>query len=687
MNKRWTDSDMLSNPDKPSVEALRQSEEKYKNLFDHSNDGIVIHDVEGEIIDVNQKALDQFGYSKSEFLSLRIPDLHTTQALEASQTAFETISQNGFVRFDIDFKKKSGELFLAEVSSSLFETGGKLVIQGIVRDITRRKQTQQALGESQEGFLTILDSIEAHIYVADLETGVILFMNRRMRDNYGDDTIGKPCWKIFHNESGPCTICPIDQLLDADGNPTGVFTWEGQNSLSDKHYINSDRAIKWVDGRLARLQVGINITERKRLEQQLREAQKMEAVGRLAGGVAHDFNNLLTSVYGFAELMRLQLRPDDPLQELLDKILGSGRRAAGLVRQLLAFSRRQIIQPKVLDLNTVVADMDKMLQRLIGEDIQLQTILAPDLWSVTVDPAQIEQVIVNLAVNARDAMPNGGRLVIETANVVLDQTIAPYQELAPYEDFAPSVEVPGERPETGTGEYVLLSVTDTGTGISEEVKTHLFEPFFTTKEVSEGSGLGLSTVYGAVKQSRGKIHVDSQEGHGTSFKIYLPRAMERATPQAHPNRVDDLPRGTETVLLVEDEPVVRDLAAYVLRRQGYVVLEAANGGEALNLAQKHGTAIDLLLTDIVMPHMSGKELAARLGTLYPNLRILFTSGYTDEAIDHHGVLISDVDFIQKPFSPATLANRVRDALNHKEARSPDGRNQNDRLNTIAGSGS
>jgi len=651
---------MLTTSHNSSVEVLRQSEEMYRNLFDHSSDGIVIHDLEGNIIDVNQKALDQFGYSKSEFLSLSIRDLHPPEALQASQAAFGTISQDRVVRFEIDFKTKSGQLFPAQVTSSQFEIGPRSVIQGIICDITRHNQTQKALEESQAGFLTILDSIQARIYVADLETNVILFINKQMRDDFGDDTIGKPCWKVFHDESRPCSMCPIDRLLDADGNPAGVYTWEGQNPLTGKHYVNYDRAIKWVDGRLARLQVGMNITDRKQLEEQLRQAQKMEAVGRLAGGVAHDFNNLLTSIFGFAELMRLQLRPDDPLLELLEKILGSGRRAADLVRQLLAFSRKQMIQPKVLDLNRVVANMDKMLQRIIGEDIQMQTILAPDLWPVRVDPTQIEQVIVNLAINARDAMPNGGQLIIETANVVLDQTNTPYQ------DFAPCVEVPATQPEIGPGEYVLLSVRDTGIGMSQEVKAHLFEPFFTTKEVGDGSGLGLSSAYGVIKQSQGEIRVDSQEGQGTNFKIYLPRAMNQASLQAYPNRVDDLPRGTETVLIVEDEPVVRELAAYVLRRQGYSVLEAASGEEAPNLAQKHGTAVDLLLTDMMMPHMNGKDLADELETLYPGLHILFTSGYAPEAIDRHGAPISNLDFIQKPFSPATLARRVRDVLNHSD---------------------
>lgn len=674
---------MLSDFRKQTEEALKQSEEKYRNLFDHSNDGIIIHDLEGKIIDVNQRALDQFGYSKSEFLTLSIQDLHPPQALKASKAAFETISQHGFVRFEIDFKKESGDLFPAEVSSSLFKVGGEPVIQGIVRDITQRKQAQQALKESQEGFLTILESIEARIYVADLETYEILFINRQMRDDFGDNIVGEPCWEIFYNESGPCTVCPIDKLLDADGNPTAGYKWVGQNSPGSKHYGNYCRAIKWVDGRLALLQVGMDITERKRLEEQLRQAQKMEAVGRLAGGVAHDFNNLLTSMCGFAELMRLQLRPDDPLQELLEKILGSGKRAADLVHQLLAFSRKQIIQPRVLDLNQVVAEMNRMLQRIIGEDIQMETILAPGLWSVRVDPARLEQIIVNLAVNARDAMPNGGRLVIETANVILDQTNTLFEDLAPYKDFAPPLEDTAERPETGSGEYVLLSVSDTGTGMSEKVKDHLFEPFFTTKQVGEGSGLGLSTVYGVVKQSQGAIQVDSEEGLGTSFKIYLPRTVERATSQARAAQADDLPRGTETVLLVEDESAVRELAAYVLRRQGYTVLEAANGEEALSLAQKHGTAIELLLTDVVMPHMSGKELADRLEALYPDIHILFTSGYTDETIDRHGVPIPSVDFIQKPFSPTTLAHQVRDALNRRKGdHMPDNQSNHNRLNTI-----
>jgi PAS domain S-box-containing protein len=384
--------------------------------------------------------------------------------------------------------------------------------------------------------------------------------------------------------------------------------------------------------------------ERRHLEEQYHQAQKMEAVGLLAGGIAHDFNNLLTAINGFAEMLQFQLSPDDPVQEMVERILGSGRRAADLVRQLLAFSRKQIIQPQVIDLNAAVTNMEKMLKRIIGEDIHLKTSLATELWPVEVDPAQIEQVIVNLAVNARDAMPAGGDLAIETANVVLGEEFA-----------AQSL---GAQP----GEYVLLIVSDTGVGMSEAVKTHIFEPFFTTKEQGKGTGLGMATAYGIVTQSGGHIHVDSEEGRGTTFKIYLPRskAAPQPLPGLHVGR--DIPSGHETILLVEDDVHVRELTLRVLQRQGYNVLEARDGEDARRLATNHAGPIHLLLTDIVMPGISGMALAGQLTQIRPELKTLFMSGYTDEAIAHHGVLDPDVALLQKPFSPVTLARQVRQVL-------------------------
>ncbi len=389
-----------------------------------------------------------------------------------------------------------------------------------------------------------------------------------------------------------------------------------------------------------------DITRELQLEEQYRQAQKMEVVGRLTAGIAHDFNNLLTAINGFAELMQLELLPDDPLQETIEKILGSGRRAADLVRQLLAFSRKQIMEPQVLNLNKVVGDMDKMLRRIIGEHIDLRVCLAPDLWPVKVDPAQINQVIVNLAVNARDAMPDGGHLTVETANVVLDEdNVAHYLEAQP-------------------GQYVLLAISDDGVGMSDEVKDHLFEPFFTTKGVGQGTGLGLATVFGIVKQSGGHIRVYSEEGRGTTFKIYLPHAEETIAALPGGEQADALPRGTEVVLLVEDDLNVRDLVNRLLTQHGYVVLVAPTGAEALYLARQHGGEIRLLLTDVVMPGLSGAALAEQLAEIQPALKVLFMSGYTNDAILHHGVLEPGTSFLQKPFGPVDLLRKVRAVLDN-----------------------
>jgi signal transduction histidine kinase len=381
----------------------------------------------------------------------------------------------------------------------------------------------------------------------------------------------------------------------------------------------------------------------RRSEEQLRQAQKMEAVGRLAGGVAHDFNNLLTVVTGYCDLLMRKLDAGSPLRADADEILGAADRAAGLTRQLLAFSRKQVLQPRVLELNDIVAHMEKMLRRLIGEDIELRTVFEPALGQVKADHGQIEQVILNLAVNARDAMPVGGKLTIETANVFLDQKSVFRNR---------GLEV---------GEYIMLAITDTGVGMTDEVKAHLFEPFFSTKGVGKGTGLGLATCYGIVTQSEGDIRVYSEPGHGTTFKVYLPR-LRQQTAEAPVHEVsDDLPRGTESVLMVEDDPTVRKLAKAVLRGCGYAVQEATNGVEALSLIARN-SSFDLVITDVIMPKMSGKELYLEIKERLPDTRVLFISGYTDDALAHHGVLEKDLLFLEKPFSPARLAQKVRAVL-------------------------
>jgi two-component system cell cycle sensor histidine kinase/response regulator CckA len=394
------------------------------------------------------------------------------------------------------------------------------------------------------------------------------------------------------------------------------------------------------------LGVDVDITERKRLEEQFRHAQKMEAVGRLAGGIAHDFNNLLTAIIGYSQMALLRMNPEDSMRREIQEIETAGQRAASLTGQLLAFSRRQVIQPIVLNLNAVVNDLSKMLQRLIGEDVALINDLDRQLGLVKADRGQIEQIVMNLAINARDAMPAGGRLTIETSNVELPG------------------ESSGEALSLAPGRYAMLTMTDTGVGMESGTKSRIFEPFFTTKEKGKGTGLGLSTVYGIVKQSGGHIFVDSEPGRGTTFKLYLPNVDEVEGSRILDLREEPV-KGTETILLVEDELAVRNLSSMVLRETGYAVLEASDGEEALELANRHDGKIDLLLTDVIMPGMSGKELSEQLKPKRPDMKVVFASGYTEDTILHHRVLDSREEFIQKPFTPTSLTKKLREVLGRK----------------------
>ncbi len=427
----------------------------------------------------------------------------------------------------------------------------------------------------------------------------------------------------------------------------------GLASVSDTKHRKHDGSLidveilsDWIEfeGRRARLVLAKDVTERRRLEEQLRQSQKMEAIGQLAGGIAHDFNNLLTAILGFCSLLERQVGANTQMRGDVAEIRHAAGRAAELTRKLLAFGRRQMLAPRVLDLNDLVVDLDRMLRRVIGEPIELVTQLDPALAPVKADLGQLEQVILNLVVNARDAMPHGGRVTIQTANIDASE---PYSET-----HGPII----------PGRYVLLVVSDTGTGMDDEAKAHLFEPFFTTKEVGKGTGLGLATVYGIVKQSGGYIWVYSEPGSGTAVKIYLPSCDQPVHPAARPAVLNGLPTGTETVLIVEDADAIRSLARKVLTAQGYTVLEAPDGAAALQIAQQHAGLLHLVLTDVVMPGMSGRELAQRLGPLRPQLKLLYMSGYTGDAVVHRGVLEDGFPFLAKPFSPEDLATKVRDVL-------------------------
>jgi PAS domain S-box-containing protein len=439
-----------------------------------------------------------------------------------------------------------------------------------------------------------------------------------------------------------------------------------QNGISRFRWLAADGREVWVEARstvicddagnpIGMRGVTMDISAAKeaeaartQLEEQLRQSQKMESVGRLAGGVAHDFNNLLTVINGHSSLALQQLQPGDPLRSRLEDIRKAGDRAADLTRQLLALSRRQLLVPRVLDLNALITESTSMLRRLLGEDIELVTLLDPGSGRVKSDAGQLNQVILNLAVNARDAMPRGGKLILETRDVIFDE------------------ERGRTDPSVPPGSYVMLGITDSGSGMDAEIVSHMFEPFFTTKELGKGTGLGLSTVYGIVKQSGGSIGVDSRPGQGTSFKIYLPRIEEPlAEVEKKPAETERI-RGSETILIVEDDEMVRRLVCQALRMYGYQVVEAANAGEALLICETHQRSLPLMVTDIVMPQLSGQELAARLAPLHPKMRVIYMSGYTDDAVVRHGVLNSTTFFLQKPFTPIALVKKVREVLDQQE---------------------
>ncbi|MCL5742376.1 MAG: response regulator, partial [Acidobacteria bacterium] len=448
--------------------------------------------------------------------------------------------------------------------------------------------------------------------------------------------------RLIHPDDRAAVAAAVAKSL-ATGDPYDI---EHRIVLPDgsQRYVHEQAEVVMDDaGKPVRL-IGTahDVTATRQLEEQLAHSQKMEAVGRLAGGVAHDFNNLLTVITGYCELSLAQLEDADPLKENIVEIRRAGERAASLTGQLLAFSRRQMLQPQVLDLNSVIAGTERMLRRLIGEDIELVTHLNPETGAVKVDAGQLQQVVMNLAVNARDAMPKGGKLTIETANAVLDETYVKKHI--------------GVQP----GPYVMIAVSDTGVGMGAETQSHIFEPFFTTKGRGKGTGLGLSTVYGIVKQSGGEPTTPIETGKGTTFKIYLPRIFD-AAPENTETAVTDA-RGTGTILLVEDEEAVRTLAIKILEKAGYRLLVAADPAEALRLVGSFSETIDLMITDVIMPGMSGRDLARELETSRPSMQVLYISGYTDNAIVHHGVLEAGLHFVQKPFTPQALTLKVREVL-------------------------
>lgn len=640
---------------------LRKSEERYRTILDSAMDGFIAVNSLGQILDVNPSFCRMSGYGRQQLLGMSIADLEVTQSAEETISHIRKIIELGEDRFESRHRRQDGSIFDVEVSAQYrSDEGGQVV--AFLRDITERKHSVEALRENQAKLQAALSSMTDAVFISDVAGNFIDFNDAfatfhrfTSKDECARTLSEYPeILEVFmaDGELAPLEMWAVPRALRGETVTNAEYrlrrkdtgeTWTGSYSFSPVR--DKDRQI------VGTVVVGRDITDRKRAEQekillevQLQQSQKMESVGRLAGGVAHDFNNMLTIILGYAHLGLLDLTPAHPTYAKLEEIRIAAERSADLTQQLLAFARKQIVAPKVLDLNEIVENMLKMLRRLIGEDIHLVWQPSNTLWPVMIDPSQIDQILANLCINARDAITAAGKITIETGNSSIDKDYC-----AANFGFVP-------------GEYVLLVVSDNGCGMDKETAKHIFEPFFTTKGVGEGTGLGLSTVYGIVRQNNGFINIYSEPGQGTTFKIYLPRYVGREEPARLEATAKALSPGHETILLVEDESSILAMTTRLLETQGYNVLAANTPSIAIDLAKTHGTGIQLLMTDVVMPEMNGRELAGKLMTLCPGLKCLYMSGYTANVIAHHGVLDEDVHFITKPFSLPDVAAKVREVL-------------------------
>jgi PAS domain S-box-containing protein len=627
-------------------DALRKSAETFTVAF-RSGPAMTLMfgpDEEGNrIIDVSEAFEYGTGYRREEVIGRTRKELGLWSDPCEADAYMNQLRANGRVRnFEYRFRRKNGDIASGLVSSEWIEIDGKRCSISSAIDITEQKKAEQA----RTTLVTAIEQTDETVVITDID-GTIQYCNPAFEKVTGyskEEAIGQNPRVLKSGKHGK----EIYEQLWATITQGKVWAGRLTNKKKDGSFYEEDGTISPIRDASEKISgfvaVKRDVTERLQLEDQLRQAQKLESIGRLAGGMAHDFNNLLTVINGYSGFLLRALKVGDPLRSYAEEITTAGERAASLTKQLLAFSRKQVIEPKALDLNAVIRESTVMLRRLIGDDIVLETHLDGSLGQVIADPDQIHQVIMNLAVNARDAMPDGGALDIETLNVELG-----------LEDNTTSY--PGRI----SGRYVLMTVTDTGHGMNETIQKEIFEPFFTTKGVGKGTGLGLSTVYGIIRQNGGWIDVWSEVGVGTTFKIYLPRID--ACPEAERKVIiASSEGGGETILVVEDQKAVRSFAKTALRQHGYQVIEASDGDEALSVAKQHSGQIQLLVTDVVMPGLNGRELSIRLKELCPNLKVLFISGYTADVIANRGVLDPGVAFLHKPFGPEELAQKVREVL-------------------------
>lgn len=612
--------------------SLKKSEIRFRHIIEKNADGIILLKLDGDILFANPAAERLFGRSADELVGTKF--------------GFPLVKNKPA---ELNIIRGDGKITFAEMRIVKMTWDDKDAFLASLRDISERKQAALAFKKSEERYFSLLESNPDPIVVYDNE-GKVVYFNAAFTRVFGwelDECLGKKMDVFVPRENWPETQMMIDKIKAGEnfsGMESRRYTKSGDMiavSISGAVHRTKDST---SNGSIVNLR---DITEQKRLEAQLQQSQKMEAIGVLAGGVAHDFNNILTIINANARIaLMMNADLEESVRENLEDIELAGERGAALTRQLLAFSRKQIIKPTITHLNGILANMKKMLACLIGEDVEIQIFPGNALWKIVIDAGQIEQIIMNLAVNAKDAMPKGGKLTIKTANRDLD------------ENFFVEHEVQGE-----PGPYVMLGVSDTGTGMDQETQKRIFEPFYTSKEEGRGTGLGLSTVYGIVKQNNGFIWVYSEPGRGSIFEIYLPKAKDEVEEAKDQKEQTDMGQsGFETVLIVEDDARLRKILRKILKQKGYKLLEAENGEDALRKSREHHGRIDLMLTDVIMPKMNGKATAERIKSLHPRIKIIYMSGYTDDFIVHHGVLTPELNFLQKPFSPKTLTRKVRKVL-------------------------
>jgi two-component system cell cycle sensor histidine kinase/response regulator CckA len=632
-----------------ALDALKSSEARYRRIVETTSHGVWEVDSTDKTTFVNARMVELLGCSASSVVGRALTEFLDQEG----RLGFEqnrALNRRGIsTQIEVDLHRSDAVVLRVVVDmtplSEGAHPGGAFAM---ISDVTERRRAENALRVSEARFRRLWNSGIFLIMISDTEGNIreINESGARMLGYTPEEMVGTLRWAAIT----PPGWEHVDAVAAAQLASTGVATaWEKELLHKDGRRVPILAGAALLDGREG-IAIALDLTTSKETEQRLRDveaqfrqSQKMEAVGQLAGGVAHDFNNMLSVILGFGELMLSDLKDGDPMRHDVEEICAAGHRAAALTRQLLMFSRQQVLAPKVLDLNEVLLGMDTMLRRLVGEDIDLVLLPAANVARVNADPGSIEQLVMNLVVNARDAMPTGGKLTLEISMIELDE-----ESTRDHSGMTP-------------GHHVLLAVSDTGSGMDKATQARIFEPFFTTKEKTKGTGLGLSTVFGIVKQSGGDVWVYSEPGIGTTFKVYLPR-FDGLVTAAPPSVVATSPRGNETILVVEDEDQVRAVALSVLRRHGYRVLEARNAGEALLICERAEEKVDLLLTDVVMPRMSGPELAKRLVEMRPRLKVLFMSGYTDDSVVRHGVLDAEIAYLQKPLTPTAITVKVREVL-------------------------